>query len=135
MPATYANAVTPPGAGGSPTAFPPPYGYVAAYAHHTSYTEQYLLNVQRQLGSNWAFEVGYLGSESHHLYGFQNANEGIPGTVGSAISRLPFADFGVIQLVADGVNAGLQLPVLQGHQAFQPGHERHQQLHLVQIAR
>lgn len=105
LPATYTNAVTPPGAGGAPTPFPPPYGYVAAYSHHTSYTEQYLLNVQRQLSSNWAIEVGYLGSESHHLYGFQNANQGIPGTVGSTISRLPFADFGVIQLVYDGINA------------------------------
>jgi hypothetical protein len=105
LPATYANAVTPPGAGGSPTPFPPPYGYVAAYSHHTSYTDQYLLNIQRQISANWAIEVGYLGSESHHLYGFQNANQGIPGTVGSTISRLPFADFGVIQLVEDGINA------------------------------
>ena len=105
LPSTWANAVTPPGAGGSPTSFPPPFGYVAAYAHHTSYTEQYLVNLQRQVGSSWAFEVGYLGSQSHHLYGFQNANNGLPGTVGSAASRLPFADFGVIQLVADGVNA------------------------------
>jgi len=105
LPATYANAVTPPGVGGSPTPFPPPYGYVAAYSHHTSYTEQYLLNIQRQVGSDWTFELGYLGSESHHLYGFFNANNGIPGTVGSTISRLPFADFGVIQLVADGINA------------------------------
>ncbi len=105
LPATYANAVTPPGAGGLPTPFPPPYGYVAAYSHHTSYTEQYLFNVQRQLAGDWAIEVGYLGSESHHLYGFQNANQGIPGTVGSTISRLPFADFGVIQLVYDGINA------------------------------
>src|SRR5271154_1111166 len=73
LPAAYANAVTPPGAGGSPTPFPPPYGYVAAYSHHTGYTEQYLVNLQRQLGKDWSFELGYLGSESHHLYGFQNA--------------------------------------------------------------
>jgi hypothetical protein len=105
LPDTWANAVTPPGAGGSPTAFGPPYGYVAAYAHHTSYTEQYLLNIQRQLGANWSFELGYLGSQSHHLYGFQNANEGIPSTVGAASTHLPFADYGFIQLVADGVNA------------------------------
>lgn len=105
LPATYANAVTPPGAGGAPTPFPPPYGFAASYDHYTSYTMQYLFNVQRQLGADWSIEAGYLGSESHHLYGFFNANNGIPGTVGSTISRLPFADFGVIQLVADGVNA------------------------------
>jgi hypothetical protein len=100
LPATWDNAVTPPGAG-----FGAPYGYVTAYAHHTSYTEQYLFNVQRQIGSNWAFEAGYLGSESHHLYGFQNANNGIPSPVGTAATHLPWKDFGFIQLVADGVNA------------------------------
>ncbi|HEY6346572.1 MAG TPA: carboxypeptidase regulatory-like domain-containing protein [Bryobacteraceae bacterium] len=100
LPATWQNAVTPPGAG-----FGAPYGYVTAYEHHTSYTEQYLLNIQRQVGPNWVFEAGYLGSESHHLYGFQNANDGIPGTVGTAASRLPWPDFGFIQLVDDGMNA------------------------------
>ena len=105
LPATYANAVTPAGSGGAGPAFPPPYAYARDYNHFTSYTEQFLVNVQRQVGASWAFELGYLGSESHHLYGFQNSNAGIPGTVGSAISRLPFSDFGVIQLVADGVNA------------------------------
>ena len=65
---------------------------------------EYLLNVQRQLSGNWVVEAGYLGSLSHHLYGFQNANSAIPGTVGSALSRTPFSNFGVIQLVADGGN-------------------------------
>lgn len=50
------------------------------------------------------FEAGYLGSVSHHLYGFQNANESIPGITGTAISRSPFPTFGVIQLVADSGN-------------------------------
>jgi hypothetical protein len=104
LPDTWANAVTP-STGGTGPAFGPPYGYVAAYAHHTSYTDQYLVNIQRQLGSNWAFELGYLGSESHHLYGFQNANEGVPSPVGSASTHLPWADYGFIQLVRDGVNA------------------------------
>jgi hypothetical protein len=100
LPATWANAVTPAGAG-----FGAPYGYESDYNHYTSYTLQYLFNVQRQVGANWAFEAGYLGSESHHLDGFQNSNDGIPGTVGSAQSRLPYQDFGFIQLVDDGLNA------------------------------
>jgi hypothetical protein len=104
LPDTWANAVTP-STGGTGPAFGPPYGYVAAYSHYTSYTEQYLLNIQRQLGANWSFELGYLGSQSHHLYGFQNANEGVPSTVGSASTHLPWADYGFIQLVRDGVNA------------------------------
>jgi hypothetical protein len=100
LPATWANAVTPAGAG-----FGAPYGYTNDYNHLTSYTLQYMFNVQRQVGANWAFEAGYLGSESHHLYGFQNTNDGIPGTVGTAQSRLPYQDYGFIQTVADGINA------------------------------
>jgi hypothetical protein len=121
LPDTWANAVTPAGAGGSPTAFGPPYGYVGAYSHHTSYTEQYLLNIQRQLGADWSFELGYLGSQSHHLYGFQNANEGIPSTVGAASTHLPYADFGFIQLVADGVNAEYNAVSIKATKRFSQG--------------
>ena len=104
LPATWANAVTPAGANGAGPAFPPPYAYSGDYQHFTSYAEQYLVNVQRQVSANWAVEVGYLGSESHHLYGFQDSNQAPPGTVGSSISRLPWADYGIIQYVADGFN-------------------------------
>jgi hypothetical protein len=96
----WANAA--PGGNGSKAQLPPPYAFVAAYSHHTPYTMEYLMNVQRQIGSSWSVEAGYLGSVSRHLYGFQNANSAIPGTTGSALSRTPFADYGVIQLVADG---------------------------------
>jgi hypothetical protein len=110
---TYGNPGTPtlgwsnaiPGGNGAVAQVPPPYAYVAAYDHATSYSMQYLLNIQRQIGSNWAVETGYLGSESHHLYGFQNANQAVPGATGSVSSRLPYPNYGVIQLVADGFNA------------------------------
>jgi hypothetical protein len=110
---TYGNPGTPtldwtnaiPGGNGAVAQVPPPYAYVAAYDHATSYTMQYLLNIQRQFGPNWVVETGYLGSESHHLYGFQNANQAVPGATGSVSSRLPFANYGVIQLVQDGFNA------------------------------
>jgi hypothetical protein len=99
----WSNAI--PGGNGAVAQVPPPYAYVAAYDHATSYTMQYLLNIQRQFGPNWVVETGYLGSESHHLYGFQNANQAVPGASGNVSSRLPFPNFGVIQLVADGFNA------------------------------
>jgi hypothetical protein len=99
----WSNAI--PGGSGSIAQVPPPYAYVAAYDHATAYTMQYLLNVQRQVGLNWALEVGYLGSVSHHLYGFQNANQAVPGATGSIASRTPFPNYGVIQLVSDGNNA------------------------------
>ena len=104
----YGNAV--PGGSGAVAQIPPPYAYADAYDHRTSYTLQYLLNVQRQFGSRTVIEVGYLGNESHHLYGFQDANQAIPyGYLGSGTStpvstRLPYLNYGVIQLVHDGGN-------------------------------
>ena len=82
-----------------------PYSFVDAYSHRTPYTMEPMLDIQRQLGNDLVLEVGYLGSLSHHLYGFQNANEAIPGATGNARSRTPFSTFGVIQLVQDGGNA------------------------------
>src|SRR5437867_1685864 len=99
----WSNAI--PGGNGALAQVPPPYAYVAAYDHATAYTMQYLLNIQRQFGSNWVIETGHPGSESHHLSGFLNANQAVPGTTGNVSSRLPYPNIGVIQLVADGFNA------------------------------
>jgi hypothetical protein len=62
---------------------------------------QYMMNLQRQLTSNWVVEVGYLGSKSRHLYGFQNINQALPGDLSSINSRRPFANFGVLSYVND----------------------------------
>jgi hypothetical protein len=77
--------------------------YANAASHHTSYTEQMLLNIQQQLGKNWSFEMGYQGALSRHLYGFLNANQVTPfgllgtplgysitGAKTSVASRTPF---------------------------------------------
>jgi hypothetical protein len=104
----YSNAV--PGGSGAVAQIPPPYAYVDALDHKTSYSTQYMVNVQRQFGGNWVIEAGYVGSESHHLYGFQDANQAIPfgyignGAVTPVSARLPYLNYGVIQLVADGGN-------------------------------
>jgi hypothetical protein len=119
LPDTYAHAVTPPSPTGGP-AFPPPYGFASDYNHFTSYVEQYLFDIQRQVGSEWAFELGYLGSESHHLYGFMNTNQALPGTT-NVISRLPFSDFGVIQYVADGMNAAYNALAFKVTRSFSSG--------------
>ncbi len=71
----------------------------------TSYSMQYLLNVQRTLGKSSTLEVGYNGSESRHLDSLINAAAPIPGTA-PILSRLPYPEFGAagIQfLKADGV--------------------------------
>src|SRR5208283_4039270 len=84
-PLTWSNAV--PGGSSAIAQIPPPQAFAMSYDHHTSYAMQFLLNVQRQLPGNWLIEAGYLGGESHHLYGFQDANQAPPGTVGTAVSR------------------------------------------------
>jgi hypothetical protein len=120
----YSNAV--PGGSGAVAQIPPPYSYADAYSHKTSYTMQYLLNVQRQFG-DWVFEVGYLGTLSHHLYGFQDANQGIPfgyigtGAVTPVSQRLPFLNYGVIQLVQDGGNANYNALSVKATRRFSHG--------------
>jgi hypothetical protein len=92
-----------------------------APSHRTSYSTQDLVNVQRQFGSNWAFEAGYLGGQSHHLQGFRDANQGIPGTVGSATSRRPFKGFSNIQLVHDGGNGNYNSLSFKATRRFSQG--------------
>src|SRR5215469_1512100 len=86
---------------GALTTVATPYVYSDNPFHHTPVNMQYLLNIQRQLGTTWSVEAGYLGSLSHHLYGFWNQNEGIPSPTGTAASHLPFPAFNFIQSVED----------------------------------
>ncbi len=93
---TWANAS--PGAGGGTTVIfgPKTVEFANAPSHKTSYTEQFLFNIQQQVGQDWTFEAGYQGALSRHLYGFINANQPTPyGYIGtgaptSIASRLPF---------------------------------------------
>ncbi len=103
-PVIWSNAI--PGGNGTVVQVPPPFAWAAAYDHATPRTMQYLLNVQRQLSPNWALEVGYLGSQSRHLYGFQNINQALPGPLSSINSRRPFANYGVLSYVNDTFKAG-----------------------------
>jgi hypothetical protein len=100
---------------------PPPYGYANAIDNKTSYTTQYVFNVQRQLSGNWLVEGGYIGNESHHLRGFQDANQSVNGTVGTATSRAPYPDFTVIQLVQDGANGDYNSLALKATRRFSQG--------------
>ena len=98
---TWDNAI--PG-GGSLTQVSPPFtSWAAAYDHATPRTWQYLVNVERQLATNWALEFGYLGSQSRHLYGFQTLNQAAPGPLNSIQSRVPYPTFGVISYVSDAL--------------------------------
>jgi hypothetical protein len=84
---------------GATAQVPTPYAFANKYERLTPYTLQYLFNVQREVGSSLVIEAGYLGSVSRHLEFLRAANESLPGTVGSVVSRAPYPNFGRIQLV------------------------------------
>jgi hypothetical protein len=80
-----------------------PYAFANKYERRTPYTWEYLLNVQRDLGHEFVVEFGYLGSASRKLESLRAVNETLPGT--TAISaRVPYPEFGRIQLVDNGAN-------------------------------
>jgi hypothetical protein len=64
----------------------------------TTYTMQYLFDIQRKLGSNMSLEVGFSGAQHRKLQALQNTNAPIPGTTSYA-SRAPFPEYGVLQVV------------------------------------
>ncbi|MGH9627856.1 MAG: hypothetical protein ACRD7E_05900, partial [Bryobacteraceae bacterium] len=61
------------------------------------YTVQYLFNVQRELGKDMVLEAGYLGSVSRKLESLRLFNQPLPSATGSAQSRAPYPEFGLIQ--------------------------------------
>ncbi len=64
----------------------------------TTYSMQYLLNIQRQLGRDMSFEIGYSGAQHRKLQALQNTNYPVPG-IGSYASRAPFPEYGILQTV------------------------------------
>ncbi len=79
------------------------------------YEIQWELNVQRQLTTTAAVEIGYNGSEGHHLDRFLNLNVP-PLEAGNPQSNRPYPLLGPIQEVADYANAdynGLELKYTQ----------------------
>jgi hypothetical protein len=123
---TWADAT--PGAGGGAIAkLPPSTAFSNAVSHKTSYTQQYLLNIQRQVGQDWSFEMGYQGALSRHLYGFKNANVATPygyigsGTATPVATRTPFANMGGIQYVHDWGTANYNAFSIKATRRFSNG--------------
>ena len=112
--------------------------FANASTHHTSYTEQFLLNLQQQVGRNWSFEAGYQGAVSRHLYGFLNANQATPfgylgsplgytvtstgATTTSAASREPFQNMtGGLQYVHDEGTGNYNAGTVKVNRRFSKG--------------
>jgi hypothetical protein len=143
----WSNAV---GSGGT-ALIPPPYSFSMAYDHRTSNSQVWMLDIQKQLGSNWQIDAGYMGSKSSHLFGFRNANYSVPyGLLGAAgyyasgsspngvgtctdaslktcggaksiTDRTPYPNYGVIQLVHDIGVANYQAFSFQVNKRFSNG--------------
>jgi len=102
----WANA-SPGAAGGAIAKLPPSQAYADQLDHKTTYSQQFLLNIQQQVGQDWSFELGYQGALQRHLYGFKNVNVASPsgylpaGSPTSTAGRTPFANMGGIQLAHD----------------------------------
>ena len=84
---TWANAA--PGGTGAVSNLGPTTAFSNAVSHKTTYTEQFLLNIQQQVGQDWSFEAGYQGAVSRHLYGFMNLNSITPTDTLATAPQLP----------------------------------------------
>ena len=86
-----------------PVTFAPGLTWGADYNLPTTYTMQYLFNVQRTVGSNSTLEVGYTGNQSRKVAYLVNANAPVPG-ITPFDAREPYPEWNGIQfLVGDGV--------------------------------
>ena len=77
----------------------------ASYHLPTTYSMQYVLNIQRTFGKSTNVEVGYNGSESRHTANLLNASQPLPGNT-PIVTRMPFPEWGpagIQFLKADGV--------------------------------
>jgi hypothetical protein len=69
----------------------------------TTYSMQYVFNVQRSLGRSTTLEAGYNGSQSRHVDNLTNENAPLPGITAFA-TRAPYPEFAGIQyLRAEGI--------------------------------
>lgn len=108
-------SANPPAFGGSGSAA------FIALPWHTPYTQQWSLDVQRQLRKDMTVDIGYYGNNAHHLLGVEDINEVQPGvgvanglnpaTFTSTAGELPlnqfrpFLGYGAISGIANRFNS------------------------------
>jgi hypothetical protein len=77
----------------------------------TPYTQQWNIDVQRELGANWLFDVAYVGSHSVKLSGRTNPNQAFPDPLPGLANatpiqgRRPYSDIGGCICASDQFNA------------------------------
>jgi hypothetical protein len=86
-----------------PVSFAPGLTWAVDHNLRTTYTLQYLLNVQRMIGNNTTFEAGYTGNQSRKVAYIANANAPLPG-ITPFDAREPYPEWHGIQFLAgDGI--------------------------------
>ena len=104
------------------------------YDRKTPYMIQYVFNVQRQLDSATAVEIGYLGSQSKRLERMFDANEVVPGP-GSVQTRRPYPEFTKVQEIGNVAEAKYNSMAAEGDAAAQPWSVGAVRLHAVEVHR
>jgi len=91
----------------------------------TPYVQQWLFNIQRELGQNIALEIGYQGNEGHKLERFRTYNQAIlkngPNDSRSIAQRSPWPAYGRIQQVDGSVNSNYHALSTKLQQRFSGG--------------
>lgn len=78
--------------------------YTVQKTFRRPYTSQWNFNLQRTFGSNFLFELGYLGNQSHKLPSYTNYNQArlpdpnIPFALQPLQNRRPYPDYGSINM-------------------------------------
>jgi len=87
----------------------------------TPYVEQWELNVQRQLTGSMVLEVGYLGSEGHHLQTDVLWDTAVPSATGTLASREPFPELNTNQVNVSAVNSNYESGTIKLTRRFAKG--------------
>jgi hypothetical protein len=91
----------------------------------TPYVEQWMANIQRELGRNLVLEAGYLGNQGHKLARFRLYNQPIPKTgaadTRTVADRTPWPTYGRLQEVDSNDNSNYHALSTKLTQRFSKG--------------
>ncbi len=107
---------------GSSTVPPPPYGvFSVSQDFKNAYSQNFGLNAQYQLSGSTVFQIGYIGTLSHHLLMIRDINQPPPSPLGASVTRSAqdklrpyystfpqFSTINEIQSIGNGNYSGLQ---------------------------
>jgi Carboxypeptidase regulatory-like domain len=87
----------------------------------TAYVTQWGLSVQREVGSDILFEIGYLGSKGSHLPLNRNLNQATPGLRQQIQARRPYPQFGNITWIESVANSAYHSLELKAEKRYTKG--------------